>query len=64
MDGWDIAVLAAGGFVAATGLVRLMTHRRNELVHQLLLESQREQPRREAQKPPEQGGSPGPPSPA
>ena len=40
MDGWDIALLAIGGFVAATALVRLMIHRRNELVRQLLLESQ------------------------
>jgi ribosomal 50S subunit-associated protein YjgA (DUF615 family) len=45
MDGWDIAVLLVGGFVAATALVRLMIHRRNQLVNQLLRESQNEQQR-------------------
>jgi len=51
MDGWDIALLAVGGFVAAIALVRLMTHRRNQLINQLLLESQHEQQRKPAPKP-------------
>ena len=42
MDGWDIALLAIGGFVAVAALARLMIHRRNQLARQLLAESQRE----------------------
>ena len=54
MDGWDIALLAIGGFVAAIALVRLMTHRRNQLVNQLLLESQHgQQHKTNPDKPPE-----------
>jgi len=32
MDGWDVALLAAAGYVAATALVRLMIRRRDELL--------------------------------
>ena len=35
MDGWDIAIMAAAGFVAVTSLVRLMIARRNELTAEM-----------------------------
>jgi hypothetical protein len=64
MDGWDIALLAVGGFVAAMALVRLMTHRRNQLINRLLLESQHEQQRKPAGKSPDKEGGGRPSSPA
>jgi len=57
MDGWDIALLAIGGFVAAIALVRLMTHGRNQLVNQLLLESRHGQRPRPPQTAPPKAGN-------
>jgi hypothetical protein len=34
MNGWDVALLVAAGYVAVTALVRLMLRRRNEMVDQ------------------------------
>jgi hypothetical protein len=57
MDGWDIALLAVAGFVAATALVRLMIRRRNQLVSQLLAESQRQPLQKPPSKSPPQEGA-------
>lgn len=35
MDRWDWLIYAAAGYVAVTTLVRLMAHRRNELIEQV-----------------------------
>ena len=35
MDGWDIALLAAAAYMAATALVRLMLHRRDQMLEEL-----------------------------
>lgn len=32
MDRWDVLIVIVAGYVAAVTLVRLMAHRRNELV--------------------------------
>jgi len=49
MDGWDVALLVAAGYVAATALVRLMIRRRD----QLLDEFHREMAKRKQRKVPE-----------
>jgi len=41
MDTWDIALLAVAGLVAVLALARLMTHRRNQLVEELLDQARR-----------------------
>ena len=43
MDGWNLTLLAASGFVAVTGLVRLMLARRNKLVLELREQAEAEQ---------------------
>ncbi len=43
MDGWDIAILAAAGYLAATALVRLMIGRRNRAVEDLSRQVKKEQ---------------------
>jgi hypothetical protein len=35
MDRWDVLILAVAAYVAVMTLVRLMAHRRNELVGQV-----------------------------
>ena len=35
MDGWDIALLAAAAYMAATALVRLMLRRRDQMLAEL-----------------------------
>jgi len=35
MDGWDIVMIAAAGYIAVISLVRLMARRRNQLVEQV-----------------------------
>ena len=53
MDGWNVAVLAGAGFVAVTGLVRLMLARRNRLVLDLREQAEAEQQRRRQSQNPE-----------
>jgi hypothetical protein len=57
MDGWDIAVLLVGGFVAAVALVRLMVYRRNQLAARLLAESQNAEKRKASEKAPLKEGN-------
>jgi hypothetical protein len=35
MDGWDVALLVAAAYVAATALVRLMVRRRDQMLGDL-----------------------------
>jgi hypothetical protein len=35
MDGWDLALLAAAAYMAATALVRLMLRRRDQMLGEL-----------------------------
>ncbi len=51
MDGWNVALLAGSGFVAVTGLVRLMLARRNKLVLDLREQAETEQRRQQQAKP-------------
>jgi hypothetical protein len=51
MDGWNVALLAGSGFVAVTGLVRLMLARRNKLVLELREQAEAEQRRQQQAKP-------------
>jgi len=39
MDGWDLALMGAAGYVAVVGLVRLMNRRRNQLIDELMQEA-------------------------
>ena len=50
MDGWNVALLAGSGFVAVTGLVRLMLARRNKLVLDLREQAEAEQRRQQPAK--------------
>jgi hypothetical protein len=50
MDGWNVALLAGSGFVAVTGLVRLMLARRNKLVLDLREQAETEQRRQQQAK--------------
>jgi uncharacterized OsmC-like protein len=49
MDGWDVALLAVAGYVAATALVRLMIRRRNRMIEQIRVQIEEERKRREAE---------------
>lgn len=42
LQGWEIGLLAAAALVAATGLVRLMRSRRDQLTEELLRQAERE----------------------
>jgi len=46
MDGWDIALLAAAGYLAVTALVKLMIRRRDQLREEFRQELEREKRRR------------------
>jgi hypothetical protein len=35
MDGWDVALLVAAGYVAVSALVRLTLRRREQMLHEL-----------------------------
>ena len=48
MDGWDIALLAAAGYIAVTALVRLMLRRRDEAIGRFRQQLAQEQRRRGA----------------
>ena len=50
MDGWDVALLVAAGYLAVTALVRLMIRRRNQLVEHFRQDVKREKRRRRAQR--------------
>ena len=46
MDAWNVAILAAAGYVAVTALVRLMIRRRNQMLEQFRREVDKEKRRR------------------
>ena len=50
MDGWDVALLVAAGYLAVTALVRLMIRRRNQLVEHFRQDVKKEKRRRRAQR--------------
>ena len=50
MDGWDIALLAAAGYLAVTALVRLMIHRRGELMEEFREQMGRQKRRKKARR--------------
>lgn len=49
MEGWDIALLAAAGYMAVTALVRMMIRQRDRLVAQLSKEAAKQQNLKKAQ---------------
>jgi len=49
MEGWDIALLAAAGYMAVTALVRMMIRQRDRLVAELSKEAARQQVRKKVQ---------------
>jgi len=50
MDGWDVALLVAAGYVAATALVRLMTRRRDQLLDEFHREMAKRKRRKDAER--------------
>ena len=50
MDGWDVALLVAAGYIAVTALVRLMIRRRDQLVEHFRRDVKKEKGRRRAQR--------------
>ncbi len=51
MDAWNLAILAAAGYVAVTALVRLMLRRRNQMLEQFRREVEKEKRRRQFERP-------------
>ena len=51
MDGWDIALLAAAGYIAVATLVQLMLRRRQQLWEEYRRQAQAEQDRHAAERP-------------
>ncbi len=49
MDGWDVALLVAAGYVAVSALVQLMIRRRDQAVGEFRAQLAKEQRRREAE---------------
>jgi len=49
MEGWDIALLAAAGYMAVTALVRMMIRQRDRLVAELSKEAAKQQKDNRAQ---------------
>jgi hypothetical protein len=49
MDGWDVALLVAAGYVAVSALVRLMIRRRDQAVGEFRAQLVKEQRHREAE---------------
>ena len=49
MDGWDVALLAAAGYMAATALVRLMIRRRDQMLAEFRQKMAKEKKRKEAE---------------
>ena len=58
MDAWNVAILAAAGYVAVTALVRLMIRRRNQMLEQFRREVEKEKRRRQFERP--EAGQTGP----
>jgi len=50
MGGWDVALLAAAGYIAVTALVRLMIRRRDQLVGEFREQLTREKSRIKAER--------------
>ncbi len=48
MDGWEVALLVAAGYVAVVSLVRLMIRRRNQMMTEFHEEVRKEKKRRKA----------------
>ncbi len=48
MDGWSIALLVIAGYVAVTGLVRLMVRHRDQLLGRFRTEMEAEKQRKKA----------------
>jgi len=49
MDGWDMALLVAAGYVAVMALVRLMIRRRDQMQAEFHEEVRKEKQRRETE---------------
>jgi hypothetical protein len=47
MDGWDLALLVAAGYVAVVALVRLMVRRRRQAMDQFRREMEKQKGHRE-----------------
>ena len=48
MDGWSIALWVVAGYVAVVALMRLMAHKRNEVMAEFRGEVEKEKHRRKA----------------
>ncbi len=48
MDGWSIALWVVAGYIAVVALMRLMTHKRNEVMAEFRGEVEKEKNRRKA----------------
>jgi hypothetical protein len=51
MEGWDVALLVAAAYVAVSALVRLMLRRRDQVLHELRRQAEREKQRAETDRP-------------
>ena len=49
MNAWDVALLVAAGYVAATALVRLMIRRRDQMLGEFRKRMKAEKKRKEAE---------------
>ncbi len=49
MDGWDVGLLAAAVYMAATALIRLMIHRRDQLTEEFRRKMAKEKRRKESE---------------
>ena len=41
VNGWDVALMVVGAFIAVTALVRLMTNRRDQILDELTEQSKK-----------------------
>jgi len=49
MDGWSIALWVVAGYIAVAALMRLMAHKRNEVMAEFRGEVEKEKSRRKAE---------------
>ena len=49
MDGWEIALLAAAGYMAVTALMRMMIRHRDHILAELRRDVKKEQIRKQAE---------------
>jgi hypothetical protein len=49
MDGWDLTLLVVAGYLAVVTLVRLMAHRRDQMLDEFRRELKKEKHRQEAE---------------